>query len=453
MKAGIQTRLLLLTSGVLALFLSLAGFVLDRSFQASVKAGAEEQLRLVVFSLMGSIIDEGGDIRIGLEVPEPRLVQPQSGLYAGVFGVLGETYWRSPSSIAVEFEFPGAAASLQPGDFRFSEAMLGGVPRYSLSYSVIWESVEDVQLVFNMVADQAPYLKTMSSFRRSLYLGLAVVIALFALVQALAVRWGLRPLRTMAEEVAQLESGQRDQLSAAYPIELKGLARNLDRFVSHEKRSRTRYRKAMEDLAHSLKTPLAVLRNGLRGRAQPAPADPEQLVLLREQVDRMETTVSYQLSRASVTGPVIVGKPVAVAALVDRLLRALGTAYQDKQIRVETDIPESFYLRGDERDLLEMIGNLLENAFKYTDQRVLVRALEDNMRVLVVEDDGPGIERAVREKVLRRGTRADQVQPGQGIGLSVVVELIRLYQGDLTIGESRWGGARIALQFPQLTGD
>ncbi|MEM1229971.1 MAG: ATP-binding protein [Pseudomonadota bacterium] len=452
MKTGIQTRLLLLTSGVLAVFLSLAGFVLDRSFQASVKAGAEEQLRLVVFSLMGSIVDEGGDIRIGLEVPEPRLVQPQSGLYAGVFGVLGETYWRSPSSVAAEFEFPGATASLQPGDFRFSEVLLGGVDRYSLSYSVIWESVEDVQLVFNMVADQAPYQKTMASFRRSLYLGLAGVIALFAIAQALAVRWGLRPLRTMAEEVAQLESGQREQLSAAYPVELKGLARNLDRFVSHEKRSRTRYRKAMEDLAHSLKTPLAVLRNGLRSRSVPD-GETQDFSLLREQVDRMETTVSYQLSRASVTGPVIVGKPVAVGALVDRLLRALGTAYQSKQIQVETHIPERFYLRGDERDLLEMIGNLLENGFKYTRSRVLVRAEEAGMRALIVEDDGPGIDPEIRAKVLRRGTRADQVQPGQGIGLSVVVELIRLYQGDITIAESRWGGAKITLNFPQLTAE
>ncbi|MFK7913211.1 MAG: hypothetical protein AB8B93_04810, partial [Pseudomonadales bacterium] len=371
MKTGIQTRLMILTSLVLALFLSLAGYVLDRSFQASVRAGAEEQLRLVIFSLMGSVTDASGQIRVGVEVPEPRLVQPQSGLYAGVFGVLGEVYWRSPSSIAVEFEFPGAAASLQPGDFRFSELELGAVSRYSLSYSVIWESVEDVQLVFNVVADQAPFARAVASFRRSLYGGLAAVIALFALVQALAVRWGLRPLRTMAEEVGELESGRREQLSSAYPAELKGLARNLDRFVSHEKRSRTRYRKAMEDLAHSLKTPLAVLRNGLRD--QRLKSAPDQVELLGEQVDRMESTVSYQLSRASVTGPVIVGKPVRLAALVDRLLRALGTAYQEKNIQVETDIPESFYLRGDERDLLEMIGNLLENAFKYTDSRVLVR--------------------------------------------------------------------------------
>ncbi|MGI9325465.1 MAG: ATP-binding protein [Pseudomonadales bacterium] len=441
---------MILTSVVLALFLSLAGWVLDRSFQASVREDAEEQLRLVIFALMGSVADDQGNIEVGVEVPEPRLTQPQSGLYAGVFGLLDEVYWRSPSSIAVEFEFPGQKASLQPGDFRFTEVELAGIERYSLTYSVIWESVEDVQLIFNVVADQAPYQRSIASFRRSLYVGLAAVIVLFALVQVLAVRWGLRPLRTMAEEVAELESGQREQLSDAYPVELKGLARNLDRFVSHEKRSRTRYRKAMEDLAHSLKTPLAVLRNGLRDRR--LAAAPDQVELLGEQVDRMETTVSYQLSRASVTGPVIVGKPVRLAALIDRLLRALGTAYQEKNIQVETDIPENFYLRGDERDLLEMIGNLLENAFKYTRSRVLVRTETGTTRALVIEDDGPGIDPKLRAEVLNRGTRADQVKPGQGIGLSVVVELIRLYQGDLGIEESRWGGAMISLQFPQLSG-
>ena len=201
----------------------------------------------------------------------------------------------------------------------------------------------------------------------------------------------------------------------------------------------------MEDLAHSLKTPLAVLRNSLRDPRFERVTDQHQL--MNEQVDRMETAVTYQLGRASVTGPVIVGKQVAIAAMVERLLRALGTAYQERGLTAVSEVPADFTLRGDERDLLEMIGNLLENAFKYTRSRILVRAELEPRRVLIIEDDGPGIEQDAWADVLSRGSRADEVQPGQGIGLSVVAELVGLYQGELCVERSRWGGASIRVAF------
>ena len=447
MKLGIQSRLLVLEILVLVLGLSAAGWVLDRSFQASVRASAEEQLRLLVFSLMGSVEDIDGTLSIGGDIPEPRLSQPESGLYAAVFDDVGQRFWRSLSSVGEEGALFAPRVRLNPGEFRFSRIDHQGLPHFMLSYAVIWESVEDVQLLFQVVADQAAYARSIASFRRSLWLGLSTVVALFVLAQFLAVRWGLRPLRTMAEEVAELESGRRENLSDDYPAELVGLARNLDRFVAHEQRSRTRYRKAMEDLAHSLKTPLAVLRNSLRDPRFEDVVDQHQL--MNEQVDRMETAVTYQLGRASVTGPVIVGQRVAIDAMVERLLRALGTAYQDRGLSASSEVPAGFTLRGDERDLLEVIGNLLENAFKYTRSRILVRAELEPRRVLIVEDDGPGIDPEAWAKVLSRGNRADEVQPGQGIGLSVVAELVSLYQGELSVGRSRWGGAAIRVAFNQ----
>jgi two-component system sensor histidine kinase PhoQ len=198
----------------------------------------------------------------------------------------------------------------------------------------------------------------------------------------------------------------------------------------------------MEDLAHSLKTPLAVIRNALErvpGESRP---------LLEEQLDRMESTVTHQLSRASVTGPVIVGRRVDVAGLVERLLRALETAYRDRLIDVSTALPESFSVLGDERDLMEILGNLLENAFKYTGTRVHVSGDADEGLTLRVEDDGPGIPEDVRQAVLDRGTRADELQPGQGIGLAVVAELVTLYRGRLHIDASELGGARLTLWLP-----
>ncbi|MEM8766085.1 MAG: ATP-binding protein, partial [Pseudomonadota bacterium] len=275
------------------------------------------------------------------------------------------------------------------------------------------------------------------------------------LAQALAVRWGLRPLRTMAGEVRELEEGRRERLSKAYPSELHGLAGNLDRFVAHEERSRSRYRKAMEDLAHSLKTPLAVMRNEFSDGSRTGDSE-----LVREQLDRMENTVTHQLNRAAVAGPVVVGRRVDLKHLIARLLRALNTAYQDRQIEVTEALPEGLAVRGDERDLMELLGNLLENAFKYTDRRVAIRGEAaamarsgtagegEGMIAVIIEDDGPGIDQALREEVLNRGTRADEIQPGQGIGLAMVQELVASYGGSIAIGESPWQGASVRVLLP-----
>ena len=199
----------------------------------------------------------------------------------------------------------------------------------------------------------------------------------------------------------------------------------------------------MEDLAHSLKTPLAVIRNALSD--DPAT---KQIGLLTEQLDRMETTVTHQLSRASVSGPVIVGRAVNLCSLVDRLLRALHSAYADRDVKVDLLLPPDLSVRGDERDLMEILGNLLENAFKYTRSRISIRGELNEKVAVIIEDDGPGIEPQLRKEVLNRGARGDQVQPGQGIGLAMVQDLLEVYEGELEIGQSRWGGALIRLTLP-----
>lgn len=446
MRSGIQSRLLLTTTLVLGISLTLAGLVLDRSVRLSTLSGGEEQLRLVIYSLMGAVETAGRDLRVSDPLPEPRLGQPESGLYAWITDAGNRLRWRSPSAVTGDVAGPVPGAGLEPGEFRFANDAPSHDGLLWLSYAVIWEDPDETILTFHVAADWTPFRATIQSFRRNLFVGVALVTLLFVLAQIVAVRWGLRPLRTMAQEVREMEEGRRQRLSNAYPSELTGLADNLDRFVAHEERSRTRYRKAMEDLAHSLKTPLAVIRNAM----ERIPEDPRGL--LEEQLDRMQSTVTHQLSRASLSGPVIVGRPVDVKVVVERLLRALGTAYRDRRIEVDVDLPAHCRVRGDERDVMEMLGNLLENAFKYTRSRVRVSATADQRLMVQVEDDGPGIPAEVRRAVLDRGTRADEVQSGQGIGLSVVAELVALYHGRLHVDESALGGARLVLELPGALG-
>jgi two-component system sensor histidine kinase PhoQ len=436
LSTSIQNRLLVTTTCVLVLFLTITGFVLDRSFQASVVAGAQEQLRLVIYSLLGAAEEEDGQFDFSQGLPEPRLEQPESGLYAQISNELGESLWVSPSALTTEVRFP--VVNTEPGVDIFAETN-DVVPRFVLSQTIIWEDVDNEQVVFAAATDQLPFRASIAQFRRSLWFGLGAATVFFIMAQLAALRWGLLPLRTMAEEVQELQEGERDALSDAYPRELTGLAANLDQFVEHEKRSRSRYRNALEDLAHSLKTPLAVAKNALLEKDMPRD-------LLDEQIERMETTVTHQLSRASLAGPVVMGKPVALDQMVERLLRALQTAYADRGISVTTALEPSVTAIGDERDFMEMLGNLLENAFKYSRSKVRVSVHDGASAAVEIEDDGAGIPEALREEVLSRGTRLDEIESGQGIGLAVVSELVELYDGTLTIEDSELGGAKVVVR-------
>ena len=446
MRAGIQFRLATVTTLVLIGILTLAGWILDRSFRASALAGVEEQLRLVIYSLMGVAYADADGIRID-DLSEPRLSQPESGLYAAVWEPGTAREWRSPSALTTNVDKGQVEAVL--GEFRFSETGAGGVPRFLLSYLVIWDDADESQLIFQVAVDQAPTLTIVGGFRRSLAWGLALVTLLVIGAQFLAIRWGLTPLRVMAEEVRALEEGRREGLSDNYPKELKGLRKNLARFIAHEHRRRTRYRHALEDLAHSLKTPLAVIRNAIGGSAS-ADGEPQgERGLIAEQLDRMESVVTHQLSRATVAGPVVVGRPVDITHLAERLIRALKTAYTDRGLAVEVQLPPALSVRGDERDLMDIFGNLLENAFKYTRSKVRISGESGAVAVMRIEDDGPGVDATIRDDILNRGARGDQVQPGQGIGLSVVSELIQLYGGAIAIGDSPLGGASIEVRLPR----
>lgn len=296
---------------------------------------------------------------------------------------------------------------------------------------------------FRVVADQQPYRTAIAGFRRTLTLGLAGVVLALMAAQAIAIAWGLKPIAAMARHVDAVAAGSRERMGAAYPPELAGLARNIDRFIDHEIASRDRYRRAMDDLAHSLKTPLAVLRNALSG------APRADAALLNEQVDRMETAVAHQLSRALAVRPVALAGRTLLGPVVERLSKALGTAYGSKRVAFGADVAPDLKVRCDERDLMEMLGNLLDNAFKYCTRQVALGATRNAGAVrVVIDDDGPGVPAALRNNILARGARGDTVQPGQGIGLAVVTELVASYGGGLTIDSAPLGGARVILDLP-----
>ena len=457
---GLQTRLLLIVALVLGSSLGAMGWSQDRSFKAAVRAATEEQLRTVAYGLLAAA-DEGDDgLRFAAELGEPRLNQPNSGLYAYLASSVGDTIWRSPSIVASGSRVAERSPLGQrpaPGEHVFgSAATIDGEPkRFALGYTVIWEALSTEMTIW-VLADQTPYREQITEFRRDLAVALLLAAAAFMVVQLIAVRWGLRPIRHMVSRLHGLEAGTRNDIGDDYPRELAALARNLNRFIASEKANRERHRNAMDDLAHSLKTPLAVLKNALRE------LDKKQSQLFDEQLTRMESTVAHQLSRAAAVRPTIATHRIALLPAALRIANALERAYAEKAMAVKPvdEAAAEAFVKVDERDLMEMLGNLIENAFKYGRSQVRLStsvSLSDNRSapataMLLVEDDGPGIAPDKRDLVLKRGERADLETSGQGIGLAVVVELAAFYEGRLAIGESELGGAAVRLSLPAAEG-
>jgi len=266
----------------------------------------------------------------------------------------------------------------------------------------------------------------------------------------LAAWWSLRPIEALAREVRQLEKRDRNSLNPETTPELTSLVQNLNRLLRTERERYDKYRTTLTDLTHSLKTPLAVLQSTLRSlrgnKISLEQAEPEML----EQISRISQQIGYYLHRANMRGNIeLLSRELhSVAPLLDSLCSALNKVYQRKGVSIALDIsPETIFV-GEKHDFMEVMGNVLDNACKYCLEFVEVSAQQhDNALHMIIEDDGPGIQDSQREVVFNRGQRADTLRPGQGIGLSVVRELVSQYEGNIIVGVSALGGTRMEIIF------
>src|SRR5690606_22767958 len=226
------------------------------------------------------------------------------------------------------------------------------------------------------------------------------------------------------------------------------LAGNLNALIETERRRLVRYRNMLDDLAHALKTPLAAMRSLLAEFRDPGPNAEDLPSALAREVERMDQRVSYQLRRARASGATGLGvEPVAVAPVVDDLKHTLDKVYREKGVELTTRIVPGAVFHGDPGDLTELLGNLLDNAYKYCRAKVsLVVETRPDRLVLRIGDDGPGISPEEVERLVERGVRADESTPGQGIGLAVVRETVELYGGALAVERSPLGGAEVVVE-------
>ncbi len=441
---SLSTRVALSAGVVLAVFIVLSALALERAFRESARAARQERLLAQVYLVMAATeVDANGHITLGSGALEPRLDLPASGLYAAILNGKGEVIWKSRSHLSVSTP---AHSPLKAGDQRFEERTEHGARFLMQGYGISWR-VGDVSRPFTFsVAEHAgPLEEQLRAYRRSLWGWLGAMAVLLLAGQWMVLRWGLGPLRKVAQEIKLLQEGGKDKLEGNYPSELTLLTENLNTLLTRERAQQKRYRDALADLAHSLKTPLALIR----GASQTPDGNLQET--LDEQVERMDKIVSYHLQRAATSGKGGLAAPVALRPLAERTVRALAKVYADKSIQTAIEIDEGIRFRGDEGDLTEILGNVLDNAFKWCRTRVDLSArIADGQLTLKIEDDGPGIPESQARHILQRGVRLDQDTPGQGIGLAVTSEIVEAYSGSLSIGPGTLGGAMITLTLPGL---
>jgi two-component system sensor histidine kinase PhoQ len=451
---SLQARALLIASVVLALFLFATGLVLDEAFEDSAEAVMRDRMQGYADVLKAGIEkDHLNGLKTLPQAVNDRFAQPGSGLYARLTRQNSDTpEWLSESAKDMNIPWPVLpefwTARLDP------IRMPNGPELYVLSVKVAYLKPKArtpilyrLQIAETLDDKESYYYHKMNEVRRKLWRWFGAAALALLLLQVVILRRTLAPLRRVAADIRSIEAGRTERLRGDYPRELHGLTDNLNALLDQAESHLARYRHALGDLAHSLKTPLAVLRGAL---AAPAPdADPmENKAVAAEQIERMNRIIEYQLKRAAASGRSHLTPPVAVSDKARLIVSALGKVYADKRIACRMEIGTELVFRGDEGDLLEILGNLAENAFKWSRGRVEVgaRVAEDGGLELRIEDDGPGIPDDLAERLLKRGERADPTVPGHGLGLAIVNSIVRAYGGGLSIEKSPLGGAAIVVR-------
>jgi len=451
---SVSRRLLIAVALPLLLFFVLTASAIDYVFREQSTAALRDRLEEQVVALITAVdLDFQGKLVVNLLDPESRLDVPGSGQYAALRDESGRILWSSPSLAGTDLVL-GGKLPVGGVDFRYQLAR-DGTTVAELSRGLQWAYGSGLsrKLVFTAADSTAPQMRELQLFRQRMAGWFGALDLVLLATMAWMMRRALAPVRRLEQEITALESGRASQLGEGYPRELAGVTMSLNALLESERNRIVRYRDTLGNLAHSLKTPLAVIRASL-GSAEAEARRSEAAIQL--EIDRIAQIVEHQLKRAAAGGGATLGQaPLAVLPLLSDLRAALLKVHAGKDLRIDIDAPAGLGFLGDSGDILELLGNVVDNACKWCRSRILVSARLDPDRALsrrvsiVVEDDGPGIPQELRTRVIERGVRADEHVPGHGLGLAMVRETVAIYGGQFFIDASAaLGGARIELRLP-----
>ncbi|GAB60153.1 ATP-binding protein [Rheinheimera nanhaiensis] len=419
----------------LLLFLLPSSFVaIDRAFFTQLITNTEQKLEVHLYSVLSELSVSQDKVELLNNALAPDFYRPDSGLSAYITDEQ-TLVWQSDSSLNQQFSPPWQ--DLPPGEHLFRPLNQAGGQFWVLSLSLLFDAEEYTRpLTLHIVQTDERLMAPQLAFRATLlqwFIGIGLVLLLIML---LAYYWTTKPLSRLDHEIRRVENGSQEQLTGRYPAELCIIKEDLNLLLANQNRQKQRYRNHLSDLAHALKTPVAVLNTSALSQ------QPE----LKEQLDRITSMIEHQLKRAASSGQDIWKKQIEIKPVADKLIAALNKIYRHKNVHIKLHCASNAVFRGDETDLMEILGNLLDNACKACRHQVELTVQTKHQQLLLsIEDDGPGVPADKRQQLFERGARLDTYHEGHGVGLAIVAELVQSYSGKLTLDDSELGGARFQL--------
>ncbi len=443
---SLKVRVLFSTLFMTIVMLPVIGFTLTNAFDRQLSVAMKNEITAYSYSILTVAEVDNNQLEMPEYLLENQFNISQSGLYALInslpnknFSV--ETLWQSQSLLTLSLQTlsPELIPSPKIGENVFSAITLEGKEHLLYSFSVSFsDNARPFPITLHLIKDQKEFLLALSDFKQQLWSWLIALMLLFIVIQVAWLLWTLKPLKVLVNELTSIEQGTKNTLDGHYPLELQQVTSQLNTLLLTEQNQRKRYRNALSDLAHSLKNPLAVMQSevSLSKDAQ-------------EQICVINNIIEHQLKRAQSAGESSWHLGVAVKPLLDKLIASLMKVYQEKQLRFVVNVDKNTLFKGDEADLMEILGNLADNACKSAKLTVAVTVKVNHKKLTItVEDDGVGIESSQQQAILTRGKRADTYQAGHGIGLAIVRDLVSSYQGKISITTSiSLGGAAFILTF------
>ena len=426
--------------------LTITGVILSAMFARNAERNFQGLLLAHTYNLMGAIdVDEFGKITGSPNLGDPRFLAPLSGWYWAVAKAAEPDIAIIHSDSLVDKQLSPPDTESHPFDPSFRRTYAANGAQLLDAQLFVGESEDLFQVT--VAGDRTELERSISEFRKSLF----AFFAIFGLVGNIAtyfvIRIGMAPLNKAASNLARIRKGEASEIDGAYPNEVQPLVGEINALLEANSAVIERSRTQVGNLAHALKTPLAVVLNEANAKKTAG------MKVIRQQIGTMQDQIQTYLDRARIAANVgTINANTNVPTIVNRVLRVMQKLSPD--LIFENEIDESLIFFGEAQDLEEVLGNLLENASKFANSRVRVSVRTgkeaDNTRTieLFIEDDGPGVEEANMHEMLKRGVRLDETKPGSGLGLSIVRDITTEYGGKLELQRSKLGGLQVSLTLP-----
>lgn len=454
MKRSPTSLALRFTAGaavVVAVGLVSSFFLLSSIYEREILRQFDANLRDKLSSLVAAtILEPDRSIKLVRQGEiEARFQRPRSGWYWQISRsrriVLSSPSMAGGSAIVVEVRESGAP-TVYEAEGPFDEPLRIVSRRIRLTLRD--NDPNPTAYVYTVGIDVQEIKDILDDFDRAIAISLGFLGLVLIGMVALQIRFGLVPLKRIPPSLAAIRTGKNDRLTGNFPTEVVPLVEEINALLDHNEKVVERARTHVGNLAHALKTPLAVLTN------EASEQKTSFSTLVAEQTAAMRDQVDHHLARARAAARAgVIGARTSVMPVLDDLKRTLDAIHRDKGLKITVAGPSDAAFRGERTDLEEIFGNIMDNACKWARRRVKVKVKEREgaggpTLVVSVEDDGPGLEPTERRAALKRGTRLDEETPGSGLGLSIVTDTVGLYEGLVTLDRSDLGGLFVQVELP-----